>query len=106
MQTKTRKVLPKILNGTVHRQFVKCGKDNCRCAVGELHGAYFYHFERIEGKLRKRYLKTSEVEAFKTACRNRQELNQQIAANALANWELFRSLREIVRDSSNSRRSF
>jgi hypothetical protein len=57
MQNKTIEEYTKILEGSVQRQLKKCGKPNCRCARGDLHGPYYYHFVRIEGKLVRRYLK-------------------------------------------------
>ena len=81
MQTETQDLLPKILNGTVHTQFVKCGKSNCKCASGELHGAYYYHFVRVDGRLRKRYLKPSEVEEAQQACAARQESRKRETAS-------------------------
>jgi hypothetical protein len=38
-----------------------------------LHGAYHYYFVRIDGKLKKRYLKPDEVEAAQVACKARRE---------------------------------
>lgn len=97
MQTETQNMLPKIINGTVHTQFVKCGKSNCKCANGELHGAYYYHFVRVDGRLRKRYLKPSDVEEVQQACLARQESKKREAASTNASWNLYRSLREEVR---------
>jgi hypothetical protein len=81
MKNKTDDLLPKNepkpkpdkLPGTIHQQFVRCGKLNCKCrARGELHGAYFYHFVRVGGKLTKRYLKPAQVEIVQAACAARQ----------------------------------
>lgn len=73
MKNKTEKALPKMLPGAVCRQRVRCGKPNCKCARGQLHGAYYYHFVRVGGRLRKRYLKPNEVAAVKAACKARRE---------------------------------
>lgn len=97
MQTETQHLLPKILNGTVHAQYVRCGKANCKCASGELHGAYYYHFVRVDGKFKKRYLKPSEVEAVQQACDERQAAKKRETERTNAAWELFRSLREDIR---------
>lgn len=99
MQTETLNLLPKMLNGTVHAQFVRCGKSNCKCADGELHGAYYYHFVRVDGRLKKRYIKPSEVEAVQQACNERQAIKKRESASTNASWELFRSLREDVRNA-------
>jgi hypothetical protein len=63
MKTKTQKVLPKIMSGTVHKQFIRCGKSNCKCTRGEKHTA-FYFFTRINGKLTKTHVRKHELEEF------------------------------------------
>lgn len=41
----------------VYRQeAVCCGKDNCKCAGGELHGPYWYAYQRQQGKLKSWYV--------------------------------------------------
>ena len=66
-KTKTETLLPKtaieIRNGGLYSQRVRCGKPNCKCAVGERHQG-FYFFTRRGGKLTKRYVRKKEVEAF------------------------------------------
>lgn len=53
---------------------VRCGKPNCKCARGELHGPYFYRFMRDKyGRLRKQYVRRSEVEAWRELCERRRE---------------------------------
>lgn len=100
MKTKSEKVLHKI-SGTVHAQFVTCGKQNCKCVQGELHGAYYYHFVRVDGKLTKRYLKASEVEETRQACIRRRQHEQTERARADATWNQFREIRESLRESQN-----
>lgn len=75
MRTKQENPLPKIAPGAVCTQMVRCGKKSCKCARGELHGPYFYHFERVDGVLVKRYVKAKDVAAMRAACetRRRQE---------------------------------
>ncbi len=101
VKTQTAKVLPKILRGSVHQQFKKCGKSNCKCSKGVLHGAYYYHFVRIGGKLKKRYLKASEVEPIQIACNARRQLEKQQRANDWAFWQRFRALRAEMREFPN-----
>ena len=71
--TKTSQTLPKILPGTVHEQWVRCGKRGCRCQKGKLHGPYYAHFYRAGGRLRKRYLKQADVEQVRAQCQQRRE---------------------------------
>jgi hypothetical protein len=98
MKTKTQKVLPKMMPGTVHTQFVRCGKKGCKCAGGELHGAYYYHFVRVGGRLQKHYLKRSDVEAVRLACLTRQEQQKREIENNKAAWGKLRDLREELRN--------
>jgi hypothetical protein len=87
-KTKMRKVLPKmdfwIANGSLHKQKVRCGKPNCRCAKGQYHTAYYF-FARVQGKLRKSYIPKYLVEEFL------QKLEE------CTRWK--RELREITRES-------
>ena len=43
-------------SGILVDEYVKCGKKNCRCASGDLHGPYYYHYYWNKGKLRKKYV--------------------------------------------------
>lgn len=38
------------------RESVCCGKDNCKCASGELHGPYYYAYQRQQGRLKSWYV--------------------------------------------------
>ena len=64
---KIAETLPKIEAGTLHEQFVRCGRPGCRCADGRLHGPYFYRFWREAGRLRKAYVPRSQLEAVRAA---------------------------------------
>ena len=57
-----------MLNGAVCAQYKRCGKANCRCALGELHGPYFYRFQWYEGRVVKEYVRLSDVEEVRAAC--------------------------------------
>ncbi len=94
-------MLPKTMPGTVHIQFVRCGKANCKCSRGELHGAYYYHFVRIDGKLCKRYLRADKVEELQRACnlRQREEKDQRIESATA--WKQLRELRASLRENQN-----
>lgn len=68
MKTKTEKTLPKTHPGTICTQWVRCGKPTCKCANGELHGPYYYHFIWAGGRQHKVYVRQSEVEQMRAAC--------------------------------------
>jgi hypothetical protein len=102
MKKKTEQVLPKLLQGSVHPQFIKCGNPNCKCADGFLHGPYYYHFVRAGGKLRKRYLRAGEVERMRIACRLRRRFEKQQRASSAASWEQLRKIRTEIKESINN----
>jgi hypothetical protein len=52
-------MLPK--NSAICQQFKKCGKAGCKCHAGALHGPYFFYFYRVDGKLKKSYIRKSEA---------------------------------------------
>ena len=93
MRKKTVNQLPKILPGSVQQQFKKCGKPNCRCAAGQLHGPYYYHFVRINGKPKKRYLRSDEVGQVEAACQRRR-CDEKVQRERLqASWKELRQIR-------------
>lgn len=99
MKIKKENLLPKMYRGTVHMQFVRCGKQNCKCRTrGELHGPYYYHFYRFGGRFRKGYIKSEEVEEYIRACLARQQQEKAARAEAREPWIL---LREINSDMKN-----
>jgi len=100
-ETKSAETLPKTLKGTVHRQWVRCGKPNCKCAHGELHGPYYYRFWRENGRLRKQYIPASEVEAVQAACEERQLLKRTRRTHVQGLREIRELLREVDRELAN-----
>ena len=93
-RTKGERMLPNMLPGTVCQQWVRCGRPGCRCARGRLHGPYFYRFWRDGGRLRKQYVRRSDVERVRGQCQaRRRELRE------LADWrEVWRQVMAQVRD--------
>jgi hypothetical protein len=82
MKTKPENPLPKTLPGAVCAQMVRCGKPSCKCARGELHGPYYYHFTRQRGVLVKRYVRASEVVQVRAACESRRKEEKQRRTSA------------------------
>jgi len=72
-------MLPKTLPGVVCQQWVRCGRPGCRCARGSLHGPYFYRFWRDGGRLRKEYVRRSDVEQVRAQCQARRQARQELA---------------------------
>jgi hypothetical protein len=90
--------LPKILAGVVLEQWKRCGRGNCRCASGALHGPYFYRFWRQDGHLRKAYVPREEVEAVRSRCRARQEEEREERRTEREAMEYLRGVRRFLRE--------
>ena len=79
------KTIPDKLPGVVCAQYIRCGKPNCRCAHGELHGPYWYRFWRDRhGRLHKEYVRKADVDVVRAACEARREEERE-ALRVLAN---------------------
>jgi hypothetical protein len=94
MQTALPALLPKTLEGTVCRQWVRCGRSNCRCAVGRLHGPYYYRLWRVDGKVKKVYVRAADLDRVRAQCRARQDRRRALAAA----WDQWRRLTAQVRE--------
>lgn len=60
-----REVIAKRSFGQVVYQLeqVRCGKEFCKCTTGDLHGPYWYGYQRSNGKLKSWYIgKTLKLE--------------------------------------------
>jgi hypothetical protein len=57
--------LPKMLGvpGSVHLEWKACGRGNCRCRLGRLHGPYYARHRRENGRQRKAYVPATKLEA-------------------------------------------
>ena len=97
-ENKSEKPLPKMLPGAVCAQMVKCGKPNCKCTRGELHGPYFYRFYRCGNKLRKVYVRKSEAAALKAACDSYRSEQQQIRQIILETNQRWRELTTLLKE--------
>lgn len=93
-QPKTEIPLPKtppgeVLAGAVCAQYKRCGKPNCRCARGQLHGPYFYRFRWRGGRVTKEYVPLPRVEEVRAACsRHRARKAEARASDAHIKWLL------------------
>ena len=80
-ETESAETSPKILPGAVCRQLKTCGKANCRCArAGQKH-VHDYRFYREAGRLRKRYVRVSDLESVRAACAAHKKLRAQLSAS-------------------------
>ena len=60
-----RIVLP--LKGEICEQYVRCGKKNCHCSEGKLHGPYYYRVFREEGRVKKLYVSRKDLPAVRAS---------------------------------------
>jgi hypothetical protein len=80
---KNRKCFPKMsagkmLNGSVHPLYKRCGKANCKCASGHLHGPYYYRYQRVGERIEKQYIPLAQVEEVRAACARYRSLQDEI----------------------------
>jgi len=82
LEETTTKIKP--LRGGLEAQFKRCGKANCRCAKGQLHGPYYLRRWQRYGKRCSKYVKKDELSATFQACleykRNRRETRELIGS--------------------------
>ena len=94
--TKNGGTLPK--TGAVCRQWVRCGRPNCRCARGEPHGPYHYLFWREGGRLHKRYVRVADADAARAACDERRARERR-AGQTVRGWRReWRALTVLLRE--------
>jgi hypothetical protein len=88
----TRKIEP--LRGGLVREMIRCGRTNCKCASGSLHGPYYYRVWMVRGRRYKTYVKNADLERTKAsieAFRAQKRDQQQSAAKLVA---LLRKMRQ------------
>jgi hypothetical protein len=95
MKTKNPKSLPK--TASISPQWVKCGKANCRCSRGVLHGPYLYQFYRLKSRLHKRYIHQSNVAKVTADLAALREKRHQDRQTALSAWDSWRDAQTFLR---------
>jgi len=84
--------------GAVLAGFVRCGKPNCRCARGQLHGPYWSRYWRdAAGRLHRSYIRKAEAAAAVKDQQRFREADQVFRAFKRDNWREFRRMREEIR---------
>ena len=77
--------------GCIEKKRVKCGRENCKCASGQLHGPYYYLRLQIGGRRFRRYLKSSEASEIRNLLTNIKIQRQQAKAEVVSWKQLLRS---------------
>jgi hypothetical protein len=95
----TTKIEP--LKGGLEQRYVRCGRSNCKCSKGELHGPYYIRRWQRHGQRRSKYVKKSDVSATFQACleykRDRQETRELIREINETGSAMLRALGEVIR---------
>jgi len=76
------------LRGALHHQLRRCGKAECRCAKGELHGPYIYVSVRTGEGSRMLYVPAEAVEAVTRRVQATGRLDAALAEISAINLEL------------------
>jgi hypothetical protein len=97
VRTNPEKTLPKMLAGSVCAQWVRCGRPNCHCARGRLHGPYHYRFFRHRGRLRKRYVKPADIGDVRAGCEARREARRRDRRELAVALREFRRIQDLLR---------
>lgn len=84
-----------LLSGTVITEMKRCGRPNCRCSSGQLHGPYHYLYYRERGKLHKQYVKPGRLPAVQRGIDARRTLAIERRTARLQLRLLVRALREV-----------
>ena len=92
-ETKSASKLHKGLRAAVCEQFVKCGKNGCKCSRGFLHGPYFCCFWRESGKLKKLYVRKADVESVRSICHAKKQQSRMFTKE----FDFWRSLQHELR---------
>lgn len=58
-------------NKTYRLEWVRCGKEKCKCARGELHGPYWYSYTRVGDKVKSQYIGKKPPQEVERAARRR-----------------------------------
>jgi hypothetical protein len=96
MKTKNQKAAIKMLPGHVARVRVRCGKNNCRCARGARHTA-FYHVWRSDGVRYRQYIPKRIVEDVRRACDEYRALQVTLRLGRAEYQNTLRHARELFR---------
>jgi hypothetical protein len=93
-------MLPK--KKAICRQYKKCGKAGCKCNQGVLHGPYFFYFYRVDGKLKKTYIRKADAAKLWEIQLKQRQIQKQRKADRRKFTDLSKNLRRMDRLLSES----
>jgi hypothetical protein len=68
------------LKGSIHVEWKRCNRPNCRCANSHLHGPYFYRRWREDGRLRRAYVPREDLASALLAVALRREVQHVVGS--------------------------
>ena len=92
-------VLPKMPAMSLQPQWIRCGRVGCRCALGFLHGPYFYLYWRENGRQRKQYVRKHEVMRVRAMLWSMQQERMHARTEAAAYRQAWTAASEQVREA-------
>ena len=100
--TKTKNANPAtkmsdLLNGHIQKRRVRCGKQNCKCAKGEFHTAYYHIWHKGRQRFQ-RYVKQSQVENVRNACKLNRKLQAKLRFGRAEYKQMIDRIRELLRE--------
>jgi hypothetical protein len=94
--TKTQNPAIKTLPGFVAKVRIRCGKSNCRCALGDRHVVH-YHVTYDRGFRSRKYVRRDEVSYLLAACEAHRQLQAQLRAGRARYKELLAQTRRLAK---------
>ena len=88
----------KMLRGSLHIKYKKCGNLNCKCARGERHGPFYYLSRLVSGKMKLSVIRRKDEKWAIKEGENYRKYQQWLAEIRKINEEIFGIIKEI-RDS-------
>lgn len=93
------KTQPRALPGAVSPLYTRCGKSNCHCMRGTLHGPYHRRQWYEGGRLRSAYVRRRDLDAVRVACaryqQQRYDEREAVRYSRMGFRELVALLREV-----------
>ncbi len=80
------------LKGVVIAEMKRCGRHNCHCITGRLHGPFYYRYYRDRGRLRKQYVRPADLKSVLKATDFRRTIQIE---RRVARWQMQKLVREL-----------
>lgn len=88
------------LSGKLTTQYVTCGKADCRCRNGQLHGPYHYRVWRDGDQIKKEYVKRTDIERVRNSCQAFQDMMGSIMRLRAERRRLSRRIKQSLRKTT------